>query len=327
MRHAALGLAATLGVACLSPTEVDVAVRTDVPCSRVTGTVVYGGASLVAEAGLGTAGVSTYCDATGYLGTLVFVPTGIKSGPLDVEVVTGLDGTAPETCAALNYQGCIVERRAWQFQPHEPVQATVAMAMACIGVACDASSTCVEGACASIASASCGFETCTGDAAIDGRVEDAGSEAGDGGQDGGQDSAMGDSAAHDATLDARGGDTGTPTDGPSDATLDALDALDAPLDATVDAMDATLHDTGVPDTAPPEDATLGDAAIGDSTADAPQDVADSGREVGLATDGGDASPPDAPPEDASSADAAPPDAGVAEDANADGAVGDAGEAG
>jgi hypothetical protein len=326
----AFGVGTALVVACLSPTEIDVAVRTDVPCSSVTGTLIYGSGQLLADASADAApaGASTYCDATGYLGTLVFVPSGIKSGPLDVEVVTGVNGTAPEDCAATGFVGCIVARRQWAFQPHQPVHATVQMFAACIGVACDPSTTCEMGACVPIAAASCGFDTCTGDAeAVDAAEEGGHDAAADGGahEGGAADGGLRDAAAADATRS----DSTAPADSQGQDVQDAPAERGAMPDAAdaADAGDATVHDTG----AGVDSGAVSDAGPDDAdgaAADAPVQDSSVALESDAAMDAEDAPPADAPladAEDAPAAETAAPEAG--DGAALDGGTAEAGAEG
>jgi hypothetical protein len=134
---------------CLSPTELRLHVHTNVPCSDSAewkGVAVYVGAPGPDLENKAPALTTTSCDAQGQVGSLVVVPSGSKDAEVGLQIVAGID-YRPEDCAAHHYQGCIVARRAVRFDAHNPLDLDVALTSDCIGFGCDATHTCVNGAC------------------------------------------------------------------------------------------------------------------------------------------------------------------------------------
>jgi hypothetical protein len=164
---------------CRAATEITLVVSTDVPCSGLRGTSVTVGRLGDIETKSATTS-STFCDASGNLGTLVVVPSGAKGDEVALKVVAGLSRDA-DACVPPYGKGCIVARRAVRFLPHTPLRIGVPLRAACDGVACGADETCVTGGCVSATisdpSACTGTDGC-GEAAL-GNVppEDAGVDA------------------------------------------------------------------------------------------------------------------------------------------------------
>jgi formylglycine-generating enzyme required for sulfatase activity len=211
----ALVLAALLP-ACRSPTQISVDVVTDVPCGQVTITSFTSG-ELGAIESLPPAAESTACTGN-HLGTMVLVPSSAGDGAnVAFKIVTALDGESASACsgtAAAGNPKCIVERRALNYIPNDPLEVIVDMSAACEGKICDAQSTCVNGACVNAVipdPSSCEGAGC-GDTVL---------------------VPLPDAGGVDATLDAS-------SDAPTDA------SSDAPIDAPIDANDsgAATPDSG-----------------------------------------------------------------------------------
>jgi hypothetical protein len=149
---------------CEAPTELRLHVHTNVPCTDPTqwkGVAVYvgePGASLEDKA---PALTTTSCNQQGQVGSLVVVPSGSKEAEVGLRIVAGLS-YQPEDCVAHHYEGCIVARRAVRFDEHTPIDLDIALTSDCVGLGCDATHTCVDGAC-SIA----GIDTSTPDLGAD----------------------------------------------------------------------------------------------------------------------------------------------------------------
>jgi len=90
--------------------------------------------------------VTTDCDSTGRVGSLVIAPSGGKGDVIGLRVVAGLTRN-PEDCAAAGYMGCIVARRTVRFTPHEALALDVSLTADCISQACDSGHTCLTGDC------------------------------------------------------------------------------------------------------------------------------------------------------------------------------------
>ncbi len=179
-------------------------VQTDVPCSNVSGTAFTSGQLGAIETAPPTT-VSTTCSADGHLGTVVLVPSGASNSPVGFKVVTALGSETLDRCgsaAAAGDPSCIVARRELRYLPHTPLVVIVDMKQSCAGVLCDATSTCVDGACRSAtldpqqcAGAGCD-ESALGPVSSDGGADGGATDAGDGG-----DATVGDSAV-DAPFEA-----------------------------------------------------------------------------------------------------------------------------
>lgn len=135
-------------LSCKDPTEITIAVSTDVPCAHVTETSIAVGGLGLPDDKPPTA-LSTICEG-GTLGALVVVPSGDKNAELVVRVVTGLNGQRADACVASGYKGgCIVARRALHFQPSHAVKLPIVMNGSCRDVACSPDKTCADGVCVS----------------------------------------------------------------------------------------------------------------------------------------------------------------------------------
>ncbi len=144
MRAFRLVLAAlTLG-SCLDPTEIMVAITTNVPCNMVRGTAVAVGASGDDSTGVATS--TTMCDDTGHIGTLAVLPSGGSDDTVGIRVTLGLT-VSPDVCSAPSFAGCIVARRTLRYGPHRRLDLPIELDEDCANVPCDSTSTCVHGGC------------------------------------------------------------------------------------------------------------------------------------------------------------------------------------
>ncbi len=145
---AVLALALLLG-SCREATEIRLHVSTNVPCTdpeKWKGVAVYVGSPGVDVESKAPALTTTSCDVNGQVGSLVVVPSGSKDAEVGLKIVAGL-AVAPEECAAKNYQGCIVARRAVRFTAHNSVDLDIPLTSDCVNVSCDDQHTCVDGSC------------------------------------------------------------------------------------------------------------------------------------------------------------------------------------
>jgi hypothetical protein len=144
-------LGAGLGIgSCLGPTELRLHVHTNVPCTdsaQWKGVAVYAGVTGESLEAKAPALTTTSCDKDGQVGSLVVVPSGSKDDEVGLRVVAGLS-YKPEECASHQYQGCIVTRRAVRFDHHTALDLDLELTSDCVGLGCDATHTCVAGACA-----------------------------------------------------------------------------------------------------------------------------------------------------------------------------------
>jgi hypothetical protein len=160
MTSARGGLAAlVLGhvAACQAPTEVTLAITTNVDCAEVQGTAIVVGKNGKDVDGRDPATITQACTR-GRIGTVVLLPGASRDGSFAVKLVAAVgEGVLPEDCLAgtvtsvkKGLRGCIVARRELSFIPHEPLDLPIALHRACIGVVCGEEETCVEdGSCQS----------------------------------------------------------------------------------------------------------------------------------------------------------------------------------
>jgi hypothetical protein len=137
----ALPLVAT---SCRAPTAITLELTTDVPCSTFPASgaeILVGSAQPALEA---PAAVATICRDKGDLGTLVLVPSGDRRARVVIETRLPLGGGA-----CVEGKGCIVARRAISYAPSVPLRLPIRLRTSCANVACDSTSTCIDGACRS----------------------------------------------------------------------------------------------------------------------------------------------------------------------------------
>ncbi len=150
--RALLGGASLVAVAatgCKNPTEITLDVRTDIACTGGApwkGVAIYVGHPGDDVESKAATLVTTQCDGTGEIGTLVIKPSGADDDVVGIRVVAGITRN-PEDCSDAGYQGCVVERRALRFSPSTPLTLVVDLPRVCTGVGCDSGQTCVDGAC------------------------------------------------------------------------------------------------------------------------------------------------------------------------------------
>lgn len=146
---AAVGLG-IVGSSCKEPTSVVIEVRTTVPVGDVRATMfAVGGNPGEAEqkAALGSVdAVTKSVDPSGFVGTLVAVPSNGDGSRLAVVIVLGV-GVAPQTCKPPDYKGCIVARRSLAYRANERLRLPIVIEPACVNVPCSPTTTCQKGSC------------------------------------------------------------------------------------------------------------------------------------------------------------------------------------
>src|SRR5689334_17856604 len=95
--HAVLVLGAIASPSCRTATEITLVLSTDVKCTDLRGTSVTVGRLGEIETKAETTS-STFCDASGNLGTLVVVPSGGRSDEVGMKVIAGV-GRDAGSCA------------------------------------------------------------------------------------------------------------------------------------------------------------------------------------------------------------------------------------
>src|SRR5580693_7272073 len=141
-----VGLIAIAGAlaACRTATQITIDVSTNVPCTSWQGAAIAVGElgpTLESEPATTT---STYCDATGHLGSLVAIPRAEDNANVAFRVVGAVSQTLEACTLDAGGGGCIVARRALNFIPHEALTVAVPLVAACEGILCDPLSTCVD---------------------------------------------------------------------------------------------------------------------------------------------------------------------------------------
>jgi hypothetical protein len=105
--------ASALFASCLTPTQIELVITTDVGCSELNGVTITAGPPREVE----RASVSTLTndcrnvEGGAEIGTIVVAPSGDKDSAVGIKVVAGVTAEV-ESCTADNrHAGCIVARR------------------------------------------------------------------------------------------------------------------------------------------------------------------------------------------------------------------------
>lgn len=153
-RGAWLAVGLLLLVGCRDATQIRLEIRTNVPCSKPAdgwrGVAVYAGPPGAEERGDAPVLVTSDCNDQGYIGSLVVVPSGDKDEAVRIRVVAAVskdEELQPEDCAARNYKGCIVARRAVRYVPHSTLDLQIDLTQDCRDEPCDPEHSCSVGAC------------------------------------------------------------------------------------------------------------------------------------------------------------------------------------
>jgi hypothetical protein len=219
----ALALAASACAAvasCRAPTQVQLILKTDVPCQQLNGVIInVGSDAVVLENQLGgyfDAEVDlTKCQADGTLGTIYLAPGSDRGVVL---VRAGYGTKQAVQCGPPLYKDCIVARRRFSYVDNITLTLTVKLDPDCLNVPCGALSTCASGKCIESFVSSCKDNACEPDP-LARRPQDE------------SDAGPGDAGSPDGSVDAGF----TPTDAsvpPDDSSTDASstdgDVADAP---------------------------------------------------------------------------------------------------
>lgn len=147
--------------ACRQPTQITIEVTTDTDCSDPTETgISVGRASRsVKYRDKPVSTWTTHC-AEGYIGDLVLTPSGAKDGWVAFQVTTAIGDPAKggprlSSCLDLSWNptdlpkgyGCVWDRRALRFRPHENTVVPVRISASCLNVECPEAQTCFRGEC------------------------------------------------------------------------------------------------------------------------------------------------------------------------------------
>lgn len=124
-------------LACYGPTEVVLELRTDLHARNPRTLIRVGGTTATKDGAAGD----------GRIGELVLVPSGARDAPVELSVVTSVDGRSPDECeTSADKTGCVFARRRFKFAPHESRSFVVFMSSVCLGKDCGAQ-TCEDGVC------------------------------------------------------------------------------------------------------------------------------------------------------------------------------------
>lgn len=124
-------------LACYGPTEVVVELRTDLHARNPRTLIRVAGTTATKDGATGD----------GRIGELVLVPSSARDAPVEISVVTSVDGRSPDDCeASPDKTGCVFARRRFKFAPHESRSFVVFMSSVCLGKDCG-TQTCEDGVC------------------------------------------------------------------------------------------------------------------------------------------------------------------------------------
>ncbi|HVH48023.1 MAG TPA: hypothetical protein VM925_37070 [Labilithrix sp.] len=130
---------------CYSPTQVTVALSTDLDCAEGPRTRIYKGLPSKYETAP-EAEVTTCNPSVGeaQIGTLVFVPSGSSDSAASVRVVLARGGKAPAECDS-DPANCIIATRSFSFVEHAARNVPIRLLRDCLGTKCGEGETCVAG--------------------------------------------------------------------------------------------------------------------------------------------------------------------------------------
>ena len=135
---------------CLDPTQIQLEVHTNVDCADVGGTTIIAGVPGAIETDPPVVASTDVCTPTtegGDIGSLVLIPNDDDESRVGIKVVLSVGGNVDE-CLEPPYAGhCIVARRSLRYIPQTKLTLPVRMHEDCLGVYCDALTTCVSGTC------------------------------------------------------------------------------------------------------------------------------------------------------------------------------------
>ena len=132
-----LGLVVGL-LACRTPTQVTIDIESEVLARSDAVIAVQLGAENEVETAPPRTIVKTWPN-DGNVGSVAALPNGSDVFVARVVLATGRD---PASCSASDARGCIVARRRLRFAAGEAVRARIVLRAACVGVYCDATTSC-----------------------------------------------------------------------------------------------------------------------------------------------------------------------------------------
>lgn len=150
MRARASGLlllAAVLGVivaSCRDATEVSLEARTNImyrPGLVTTFTVGTSPAAIEENAAAKIETTSPW-GSDGFIGSLTVIPPSDDATTLAVKIVMAVQKNDAHDCKPPRYEGCIVARRVLSYRAHASLRLPINLWLDCVGVPCDAVSTC-----------------------------------------------------------------------------------------------------------------------------------------------------------------------------------------
>jgi hypothetical protein len=129
---------------CFAATEVTVALSTDLGCTTRVRTAVYKGSrgQFPNEPETETE-LCTHGAADSQIGTLVFVPSGSRSGTASVKAVLARGGKPPAACTDQSPEDCIFATRSFSYVAHTSRKLPIRLLATCLGKkACPEGQTC-----------------------------------------------------------------------------------------------------------------------------------------------------------------------------------------
>ena len=147
VRRYACAAIATAAVAaliqCRAPTQVELRITTDIPCSDLRGvSITVGGAPRAIEASPADT-ITTSCSS-GSIGSIFLAPGGNRDDTVAIRVIAGLGASPDDYVKDDRDRRFVVARRRLRFSPYETLIVPIALFTRCIATRCDALSTCVK---------------------------------------------------------------------------------------------------------------------------------------------------------------------------------------
>ncbi len=149
---ALVSVAASVGACSKAPTTITLEITSDVPCESLRGVSIAVTSPESVDTSpprITTAQCSPGPDGSTRVGSLVVVPGGALDALVGLRVLAGVERGVERCDAAEGFSGCVVARRILRFVAGEALTVRLSLSAACLGVSCDATHTCADGACLS----------------------------------------------------------------------------------------------------------------------------------------------------------------------------------
>ncbi len=126
-------------IGCRDPTQIKLSLYTDVPYEPSRAVAIF--TDDRPDKSQAAAISRESWDSSGFVGTLVLVPSGKKNATIGLQVVLGIT-RHPQECDVNAPNGCVISRRLLSFIEHASLELPISLHAVCIGKACKEDETC-----------------------------------------------------------------------------------------------------------------------------------------------------------------------------------------